>query len=181
MAASRMDVARRLSAFEFACHAMDVAFSEVHCLPKIPRPALRDRGNPMELYDEEQFHARCRFTKNAVRQLLAMLPLQESGDNRGQPVPPMLHLLMALRFYGAGTFQTVTGDLVHIPQSTVDSVPRSRKSDPTHRKALVLDAARGRFALRCLLGPQRALLRSLSEWFFLLDSTTSLRKVTWGT
>ncbi|KAH7961207.1 hypothetical protein HPB52_005481 [Rhipicephalus sanguineus] len=69
MAASRMDVARRLSAFEFACHAMDVAFSEVHCLPRIPRPALRDRGNPMELYDEEQFHARYRFTKNAVRQL----------------------------------------------------------------------------------------------------------------
>ncbi|KAH7936344.1 hypothetical protein HPB52_021550 [Rhipicephalus sanguineus] len=119
MAASRMDVAQRLPAFEFACHAMDVAFSEVHCLPKFPRPALRDRGNPMELYDEEQFHARYRFTKNAMRQLLAMLPLQESGDNRGQPVPPMLHLLMALRFYGAGTFQTVTGDLVRIPQSTV--------------------------------------------------------------
>ncbi|KAH7948444.1 hypothetical protein HPB52_022708 [Rhipicephalus sanguineus] len=115
MAASRMDVAQRLSAFEFACHAMDVAFSKVHCLPKIPRPALRDRGNPMELYDEEQLHARYRFTKNAVRQLLAMLPLQESGDNRGQPVPPMLHLLMALRFHGAGTFQTVTGDLVGIP------------------------------------------------------------------
>ncbi|KAH7976017.1 hypothetical protein HPB52_007588 [Rhipicephalus sanguineus] len=94
---------------------MDVAFSEAHCLPKIPRPALRDRGNPMELYDEEQFHARYRFTKNAVLQL----PLQESGDNRGRPVPPMLQLLMALRFYGAGTFQTVTGDLVRIPQSTV--------------------------------------------------------------
>ncbi|KAH7984549.1 hypothetical protein HPB52_022247 [Rhipicephalus sanguineus] len=114
MAASRMDVARRLSAFEFACHAMDVALYEVHCLPKIPRPALRDRGNPMELYDKEQFHARYRFTKNAVRQ-----PLQESGDNRGQPVPPILHLLMALRFYGAGTFPTVTGDLDRIPQSTV--------------------------------------------------------------
>ncbi|KAH7973208.1 hypothetical protein HPB52_022924 [Rhipicephalus sanguineus] len=80
----------------------------------------------MELYDEERFDASYRFTKNAVRQLLAMLPLQESGDNRGQPVPtfiepvpPMLRLLMALRFYGADTFQTVTGDLVRIPQSTV--------------------------------------------------------------
>nr|XP_037288690.1 LOW QUALITY PROTEIN: putative nuclease HARBI1 [Rhipicephalus microplus] len=73
----------------------------------------------MELYDEERFHARYRFTKHAVRQLLSMLPLQESGDNRGQPVPPMLQLLMALRFYGAGTFQTVTGDLVRIPLSTV--------------------------------------------------------------
>nr|XP_054921070.1 putative nuclease HARBI1 [Dermacentor andersoni]XP_054921071.1 putative nuclease HARBI1 [Dermacentor andersoni]XP_054921072.1 putative nuclease HARBI1 [Dermacentor andersoni] len=119
MAASRTDVARRLAAFEFACHAMDTAFSEAHSLPRIPRPALRDRGNPMELYDDQQFLGRYRFTKNAVRQLLAMVPIRESGDNRGQPVPPMLQLLMALRFYGAGTFQTVTGDLARIPQSTV--------------------------------------------------------------
>lgn len=73
----------------------------------------------MELYDEEQFNARYRFTKSTVRQLLAMLPLQESGDNRGQPVPPMLQLLMTLRFYGDGTFQTATGVLVRILQSTV--------------------------------------------------------------
>nr|XP_037273588.1 LOW QUALITY PROTEIN: putative nuclease HARBI1 [Rhipicephalus microplus] len=119
MAASRMDVAQRVAAFEFACHAMDVVFSVTHYLPKISQPALRDRGDPMELYDEEQFHARYRFTKHAVRQLLSMLPLQKSRDNRGQPVPPMLQLLMALRFNGAGTFQTVTGDLVRIPQSTV--------------------------------------------------------------
>ncbi|XP_050042808.1 putative nuclease HARBI1 [Dermacentor andersoni] len=31
----------------------------------------------------------------------------------------MLQLLIALMYYGAGTFQTVTGDPVHIPQSTV--------------------------------------------------------------
>nr|XP_037286104.1 putative nuclease HARBI1 [Rhipicephalus microplus] len=94
-------------------------FLEAHCLPKIPRPALRDRGNPMELYNEVHFHARYLFTKHAVQQLLSTLPLQESRDNRGLPVPPMLQLLMALRFYGAGTFQTVTEDLVHILQSTV--------------------------------------------------------------
>ncbi|KAH7986253.1 hypothetical protein HPB52_025098 [Rhipicephalus sanguineus] len=74
-----------------------MTFSEVHCLPKIPRPPYVNRGNPMELYDEEQFHARYRFTKNAVRQLLAMLPLQESGT----------------------TEDSLHGDLVRIPQSTV--------------------------------------------------------------
>ncbi|XP_037515169.1 uncharacterized protein LOC119391562 [Rhipicephalus sanguineus] len=96
-----------------------VAFSEVHCLLKILRPALHDRGNPMELYDEEQFHACYRFTKSAVQQLKAMLLLQESRDDRGQPVPPMLQLQMALRFYGAGTFQTATAVQVRILQSTV--------------------------------------------------------------
>lgn len=73
----------------------------------------------MEPYDDEQFLARYRFSKNAVRELLTVLPLRESPDNRGQPVPPMLQLLLALRFYGAGTFQTVTGDLVRISQPTV--------------------------------------------------------------
>ncbi|XP_049275466.1 uncharacterized protein LOC125759967 [Rhipicephalus sanguineus] len=57
------------------------------------------------------------FTKNAVRQLLAMLPLQESGANRGQPVPPMIASTSHVDLLS--TFQTVTGDLVRIPQSTV--------------------------------------------------------------
>lgn len=104
-----------MAAFEFACLAISVAFFEAHCLPKILGTALRDQGNPMELYDEQQFHARYRFMKNAVGQLLVMLPLRESGDNRRQPVHPVLQLLMALRFYSAGTFQPVTGNFVRIP------------------------------------------------------------------
>ncbi|KAH7983505.1 hypothetical protein HPB52_012380 [Rhipicephalus sanguineus] len=174
-------------------------------------------GNLMELYDEERFHARYRFTKNAVRQLLAMLPLQESGDNRGQPVPTFIEPVPPMLRYTDGA-QTVTGDLVRIPQSTVcravgkvtlliakhfhsmlvrfpqpAGFPKVMRDfyevaefagvtgcvDCTHVR--INSPARGRLALRCLFGRQRALLRHLSEWYFLLDSTTSLCKVTWGT
>ncbi|KAM7302356.1 putative nuclease HARBI1 [Ixodes scapularis] len=73
----------------------------------------------MELYSDRQFLARYRFTKTTVRELLTLLPLQQTGDNRGLPLTPLLQLLVTLRFYGAGTFQMVAGDLVHVSQPTV--------------------------------------------------------------
>ncbi|KAG0414747.1 hypothetical protein HPB47_008076 [Ixodes persulcatus] len=116
---SASDVARRIAAFEFASRASDLIFGNVYALPRVPRPSVRDRENPMERYNDGQFLARYRFTKETVRELLAMLPLQASADNRGLPLPPMLQLLVTLRFYGAGTFQIVTGDLVNVSQPTV--------------------------------------------------------------
>ncbi|KAH7955547.1 hypothetical protein HPB52_001243 [Rhipicephalus sanguineus] len=107
-------------------------------LAEIPRPALRYRGNPMELYDEEQFHARYRFTKNAVRQLLAMLPLQESGDNnRGQPVPPMLQLLIANHLYSILVrFPRPAGFRKSAQQTTaaIFSPPASSQTHPESRQ-----------------------------------------------
>ncbi|XP_037555138.1 putative nuclease HARBI1 [Dermacentor silvarum] len=86
------------------------------------RRVLRDRLNPMEVYDDYEFLCRYRFTKRTVQQLLDRLPLRENTDGRGFPVPPLLQLLITLRFYGAGTFQIVTGDLVNVSQPTVSRV-----------------------------------------------------------
>ncbi|KAK8783480.1 hypothetical protein V5799_010155 [Amblyomma americanum] len=80
---------------------------------------LRDRNNPMEVYGNGEFRAWYRFTKPAGLQLLEMLPLEANTDDRGCPVPPLLQVLVTLRFYGAGTFQVVSGDLVNISQPTV--------------------------------------------------------------
>lgn len=85
----------------------------------VPRSRLRDRLNPMEVFNDREFLARYRFTKATVASLLQSLALEECASNRGLPVPPMLQLLIALRFYGAGTFQVVTGDLVNVSQPTV--------------------------------------------------------------
>ncbi|KAH7959862.1 hypothetical protein HPB49_014425 [Dermacentor silvarum] len=78
----------------------------------------------MEVYDDDEFITRYRFTKQTVRELLAFLPLEASGNNRGLPLTPMLQLLVALRFYGAGTFQIVSEDLVNVSQPTLSGVMR---------------------------------------------------------
>ncbi|KAH7949951.1 hypothetical protein HPB49_017696 [Dermacentor silvarum] len=109
----------RLSPFEFACRACDAVFGDAYVLTSVPRPSLRDRRTPMELYEDDMFFARYRFTKETVRELLAFLPIGANDDNRGLPLPPMLQLLVTLRFYGAGTFQIVAGDLVNVSQPTV--------------------------------------------------------------
>ncbi|XP_070379365.1 putative nuclease HARBI1 [Dermacentor albipictus] len=83
---------------------------------------LRDRQNPMEVFNDQKFLARYRFSKAAVLELLSMLPLHQNTDERGCAVPPLLQLLVTLRFYGAGTFQVVSGDLVNVSQPTVSRV-----------------------------------------------------------
>ncbi|CAN7946163.1 unnamed protein product, partial [Ixodes hexagonus] len=85
----------------------------------VPRRRCRDRLNPLEHFNDGKFLVRYRFTKSTVVSLLQCLPLEASESNRGLPLSPMLQLLVALRFYGAGTFQVVTGDLVNVSQPTV--------------------------------------------------------------
>lgn len=76
----------------------------------------------MEEYNESEFLRHYRFSMRAVQQLLAKLPLCENTDVRGYPLPPVLELLVALRLYGAGTFQIAPGDLVNVSQPTVSRV-----------------------------------------------------------
>ncbi|KAG0412993.1 hypothetical protein HPB47_009857 [Ixodes persulcatus] len=85
----------------------------------VPRRRCRDRLNPLEHFNDWEFLVRYRFTKSTVVSLLQCLPLEASESSRGLPLSPMLQLLVALRFYGAGTFQVVTGDLVNVSQPTV--------------------------------------------------------------
>lgn len=76
----------------------------------------------MQHFTDSEFLARYRFTKSSVKKLLECLPFEESCSNRGHPLPPVMQLLITLRFYGAGTFQVVMGDLVNVSQPTVSRV-----------------------------------------------------------
>ncbi|KAH7985598.1 hypothetical protein HPB49_026350 [Dermacentor silvarum] len=66
--------------------------------------------------------------------------LARKDNERGHPVPPLLQLLIALRFYGAGTFQVVSGDIVEAP---ADPARRSLWERNLHRadKPLTADCA----------------------------------------
>lgn len=72
-----------------------------------PRRMVRNRGNPFEIYDDEQFKIRFRFAKRTVIQ--EILPLVVDGlqtdNDRGSPISPVIQLLICLRFYATSSFQ----------------------------------------------------------------------------
>ena len=73
---------------------------------------LRDRFNPLEEYDGEQFRLRFRFRKDSVFDLVKNLGKDlQHQSRRGLPLTPMQQVLIALRFYATGTFERVIGDL----------------------------------------------------------------------
>ena len=74
---------------------------------------LRDRFNPLEEYDGEDFRLRFRFRKDSVIDLVKILDKDlQHQTRRGLPLTPMQQVLIALRFYATGTFEQVVGDLL---------------------------------------------------------------------
>ena len=73
---------------------------------------LRDRFNPLEEYDDEDFRLRFHLRKDSVSNLVKILDKDlQHQTRRGLPLTPMQQVLIALRFYATGTFQRVIGDL----------------------------------------------------------------------
>lgn len=74
---------------------------------RAPKRYMRDGQNPFEFYNEWEFKRRFRFLKDSV--MFGILPLIEEGlskiNNRGLPIPPVIQLLVCLRFYSSASFQ----------------------------------------------------------------------------
>ncbi|KAH7932818.1 hypothetical protein HPB49_003256 [Dermacentor silvarum] len=68
-------------------------------------PSPYGHGLGIEVYNDAEFSWRYRCSKQAAVGNAATGGRTDS--ERGHPVPPLLQLLIALRFYGAGTFQLV--------------------------------------------------------------------------
>ncbi|XP_049864948.1 putative nuclease HARBI1 [Pectinophora gossypiella] len=100
---------------------MDYVYDNPYDYPA--RKYIRDAQNPLECYDEEQFQKRFRFRKDTVvHMILPLIGLQSNVTNKGLPLPPILQLLIALRFYATGNFQIVCGDLHKISQPVVSKI-----------------------------------------------------------
>lgn len=74
---------------------------------RAPKRYIRDGQNPFEFYNNQEFKRRFRFSKEAI--LYELLPKIEEDlakiNNRGLPVPPVMQLLICLRFYASASFQ----------------------------------------------------------------------------
>lgn len=102
----------------FLSRACDFVFGDVYAYSPRVR-CLRDKVNPMEVYSDEEFLFRFRFSKTSVLTMMSDLQLQDNTDGRGTPLPALLKLLITLRFFGSGAMQTVVGDLVNVSQPSV--------------------------------------------------------------
>lgn len=72
----------------------------IHC-------SLKDAENPLTSYANSDFEIRYHFTKETVQDILQMILYGLTKyTKRGQPVPPMVELLITLRFLATGAFTT---------------------------------------------------------------------------
>lgn len=80
---------------------------EFENVERVRKRYIRDRQNPFEFYNDLQFKRRYRFDKNSI--LHGILPKIEEGlakiNNRGLPIPPVMQLLICLRYYATASFQ----------------------------------------------------------------------------
>ncbi|XP_021962175.1 putative nuclease HARBI1 [Folsomia candida] len=89
----------------------------------VPSRQLKDKSNPMESLSEHQFQSRYRLSKDATVFVADQIKNQlVSPLRRGVQIPPILQLLVALRFYAGGSFQIQVGDLAQLSQGTVSKL-----------------------------------------------------------
>lgn len=70
-----------------------------------PKRGLNDMENPMENCTEKEFEKCYRFNKETVRDILNMILYGlTKHTNRGQPIPPIIELLITLRFLSSGKY-----------------------------------------------------------------------------
>lgn len=89
-----------------------------------PGRLLKDMENPIEVLNEVEFQLRFRLTKAMVLELLDLMGslTPDVQNQRGLPVPPLMSLLICLRYYATGSFQLLQADLFQVSQSTVSRI-----------------------------------------------------------
>lgn len=96
---------------------------------------FQDHMNPMENYNEEQFRARFRFSKEAVRDVIlpALFADLARPTTRNQALTPIQQLCTALRFYACGSYMRILGDTMGLHSTTVSKVVRNVSISIIHR------------------------------------------------
>lgn len=102
---------------------------------------IRDRTNPVNVFDDFEFRDRFRLHKPSVVQLVMVLsPEIDHFDHRGHPLPPIFRVLICLRFYADGSSLRTIGDLFGVDASTVSKTVHfiSRRITKKMRSLIVL-------------------------------------------
>ena len=79
---------------------------------------FRDRSNPLEELREEQVFDRYRFRPQTIMYILRILPDLSHPTNRNMALPPLLQLLLCLRFLANGALHLLVADCIHVSRET---------------------------------------------------------------
>nr|XP_022294272.1 putative nuclease HARBI1 [Crassostrea virginica] len=82
------------------------------------RPRLfRDRSNPLETLDEDEVFERFRFHPQTIMYLIGLLPNLAHPTKRNNPLPPLIQVLVCLRYLATGAIHLLIGDSLNISRS----------------------------------------------------------------
>ena len=88
---------------------------------------IRDRSNPLDIYNDEELIERFRFCRRDLFVLIEELsPDLQFVSDRNAALPPSLQLLIALCFFANGAFQNTVSDIGFIDRPPVGVVPLKR-------------------------------------------------------
>lgn len=90
---------------------------------RVPR-VFKDRSNPLEDLRESEVFERYRFRPDTIMFIMSILPDLSFATLRNCPIPPMLQLLVTLRFLATGAMHLLLGDSVNISRSTTGRIVR---------------------------------------------------------
>lgn len=79
---------------------------------------FKDRSNPLEDLDEDEVFERYRFRPLTILYIVGLLPDLSSATNRNQPLPPLLQVLLCLRYFATGAMHLLVGDSLNISRSS---------------------------------------------------------------
>ncbi|XP_018367579.1 PREDICTED: putative nuclease HARBI1, partial [Trachymyrmex cornetzi] len=87
--------------------------------PRIIRPRI----NYMEIFDEIDFRKRFRISKNNFMTVLERIEdeIRHKSD-RNNPIPPVIQLLVAIRFYATGSYLITVADFCGISESSAQRI-----------------------------------------------------------
>lgn len=83
-----------------------------------PSRVFRDRMNPMDQFNENEFKDRYRLPRNAVIQLVELLKHLEPMTHRNHSISAVEQLLLTINFYASGGFQISVADNIRVHKST---------------------------------------------------------------
>ena len=82
------------------------------------RPRLfSDRSNPLETLEEDEVFERFRFHPQTIMYLIGLLPNLAHPTKRNNPLPPLIQVLVCLRYLATGAIHLLIGDSLNISRS----------------------------------------------------------------